>query len=850
MISGMICDYGLVKAARRIFIMSGISTYSHWLKNFGIAIGSTCAFSTTCVAQIIPDSTLPNNSRVTTQDNIRIIERGTQAGSNLFHSFEQFSVPTRSSAFFNNTLDIQNIITRVTGSSISNIDGLIRANGRANLFLINPNGIVFGPNALLNVGGSFFASTASAVKFADGTEFSATTPQTTPLLTVSVPIGLQFGQTQGKILVQAVPPTTNFPPLTSPPSVTETLEFVNTRLRDIFSRPTQLQVLPGRTLALVGGDIDIESGNLTALGGRIELGSVASPSLVSLTPTIQGWALGYEGVQNFRNIQLSGAATVNASGNGGGDIQVRGGQVTATNQSVIFAGTLGNQNGGDIYIGARQLNINNGSIVGTGTTAIGNSGNLIIETQNLNIQDGGVVETGTEGVGNAGNLTIRATDSVNIVNRGLIATGSLNQGNAGQLTIDTKTLSIFNAGQVLNATSSSGKGGSLAVTASESVEIGGAQSFLFTDTFGLETAGDLTITTKKLIVRDGGQVSSASLGIGSAGNLVVNASESVELSGIAKIPLISGERPIPSGLFASSGLEGSRFIGTGVGGNLKINTGNLVVRDGAQVSVSSLGSSVAGQLQVQARSIDLDNQGQLIAETASGNGGNIRLDLQDLLLLRDKSQISTTAGRENAGGDGGNITINAPNGFIVSVLGDNSDISANAFTGRGGKINITASGIYGIQSRAQPTLESDITASSERGVAGVVEFNTSGIDPMQGLVELPTGLVDNIKLIASSCNAFAGSEASTFVVTGRGGVPPSPDEPLSSDVVWSDTRLPNITVQQYRSEKPTNKPSKPKSVEIVPATGWVFNDKGEVTLISSASNATAFKATPASCPQR
>ena len=163
----------------------------------GLGAISTLTYQFPAHAQIIPDGIL--STSVTSSDNQNfVIENGDRNGDNLFHSFDTFSIPTNGSADFNNPTDIENIFSRVTGPSLSDIDGLLQTSGMTNLFLLNPNGIIFGPNAQLDIAGSFTASTANSLVFADGNEFSATAPEPS-LLSISVPVGLQLNQPQSNI---------------------------------------------------------------------------------------------------------------------------------------------------------------------------------------------------------------------------------------------------------------------------------------------------------------------------------------------------------------------------------------------------------------------------------------------------------------------------------------------------------------------------------------------------------------------------------------------------------------------------------------------------------------------------
>lgn len=359
--------------------------WSGWHTLSSIVISAISTFLGNCAnAQISSDGSLPTNSSIQQQGNTFNISGGTQTYTNLFHSFKEFSVPSGYAALFDNAANIQNIISRVTGNSISNIDGLIAAKGTANLFVINPNGIIFGQNAQLNIGGSFLASTASAVKFADNLEFSATNPQPTTLLSINVPIGLQYGGNPGSILNQSQ-------------AFDSSGEFVG------------FQVKPEKTLALVGGDVVIEGGFLSAPSGRIELGSVGGNSFVSLTPDDTGYTLGYQDVKNFENTSLIHEAYLSTAGDSGGSIQVQSANLTLKDGSQISAITLGKGMGMGLTVNATfsvQLlgtsadgQYSSGLFTWAERDAVGNAGDLTINTRDLLIQDGARISSTTYGAG-------------------------------------------------------------------------------------------------------------------------------------------------------------------------------------------------------------------------------------------------------------------------------------------------------------------------------------------------------------------------------------------------------------------------------------------------------------------
>ncbi|MEB3356061.1 MAG: S-layer family protein [Synechococcales bacterium] len=936
------------------------------------------------IAQVRPDNTLPQPSTVITVDRLHEITGGTQRGGNLFHSFTEFSVPTDHTAFFNNAPNLDRIITRVTGGSISNLDGLIRANGTADLFLLNPNGVLIGPNAQLDIGGSFVVSTGDRLEFADGTSFSASDPQENSLLTVSVPIGLQYGADPGSIRIQG----------TGNQLVLDPDTFVIDRTH----RPMGLQVQTGETLAFLGGDVILEGANLTAPGGRIELGSVDAHERISLTSSLDGWLPNYTEVENFQDIQLRQAASLDTSGAGAGAIHLQGERIHLRDGSTILANTIGDGIGSDLTLDATEQVMVSGFstveteageilpqfpssiFVGLESGATGQGGGLIIQAPSLRVTNGGLISTNSLGIGQAGDLTVLVTESISlqggipelelpgglladvysegnggdltVTTRQLSVTGGAEisastlgsgnagnlwitadqvevlfgapflgasailtsvqpdaTGNAGRLTIDTDWLTVAGGAVVSASTFGAGDGGTLRVMARlinlEGRSPAGNPSGLFVQTIDNSgSGGNLRIDTDTLRVADGALVSSSTFASGDAGDLQIRASQ-IQLEGTELYPtglfaavnedatgnggdlliqtqilevlngaqIVAGTRgegdagflqinaqeivlsgrsgPYQSGLFASA------IVGTGDGGDLSVRSDRLTIQNGATINAStfpssgdrsSAGQGAAGSIEITTTDLQLIDQGSITASTAVAGEGNITIQANQIRLLEESAIATNSQGTE----PGGNITVTTD----LLLAAGNSDITANAVNAQGGRVVITAEGIYGTTFRPQTTELSDITASSELGAefSGVVTLNTPDVDPSQGLVVLPENVIDPDTQIAAACEQNAGSE---FVVTGRGGLPAHANQILRGYNLWHDLRLTALVPSDgIPSEEASPQPVAPLPSEtdtnpnetIVEAQGWRRDRSGQVHLIGTHSPtlATAYRSNPCS----
>jgi filamentous hemagglutinin family protein len=599
------------------------------------------------------------------------ITGGTRAGTNLFHSFGNFSVGAADTANFLNTpvggtLPLtSNILGRVTGGNISNIFGTIQTTGfgNANLFLMNPAGFLFGPNATVNVGGMATFTSADYIKLADGRLFNAIPDAAADALLSAAPVAAFgfLGSNPGAITVQG----------------------------------SQLAVSPGQGISLVGGNITVQSGTLddgtvqtaklSAPGGQINLVSVASPGEV-LYPSLQyGPNVNGQSFTNMSTITVSEGSVLDVSADSAGTIKIRGGQFIITDGTL--SADTGNTNGAPIGI---DINVTGDlSIADTRgvpaitarTTGTGDAGAIQIASGSLtatssfvdpNFLPTTLIDSHTSGDGRAGDVRI-TTGDLSVVGPGtngftFIDSGTMGNGRGGNVTIDAKTVDLnstsINTGQLvasalLSDTSTvNGSAGNLTITA-DSVKL--KDSLLDTSAFlgssAFQKGGDITISARDISM-SGTLVGST--GTDGGGTLTVKADTFVTDASSFETDTISGPG---GGILVDARVveltNGSALISTTIGDG---NAGNITIIGTDHVSfIGNLGDNPLGSIQ-QPTGLFSNSFGRVF-ETFGGHGNAGDITVTTPWLEMNGGRINTAT---SSSGSGGNVTLNVSNGITIS----------------------------------------------------------------------------------------------------------------------------------------------------------------------------------------
>ncbi|MBE8967459.1 filamentous hemagglutinin N-terminal domain-containing protein [Nostocales cyanobacterium LEGE 12452] len=689
-------------------------------------------------AQITPDNTLGAEASQLNQNQIingalgDKINGGATRRSNLFHSFSEFNIKEGQRVYFANPTGIENILTRVTGGNASNIFGTLGVDGAANLFLINPSGILFGENAQLDVQGSFVGTTANGVQFGNQGIFSATNPQAPPLLTVN-PSALFFNQInqgagiQNNSIARAGTDPAGF---------------------NIYG----LRVADGKSLLLVGGNVSMDGGELNAYGGRVELGGLAAPGNINLLFNGDNLSLKFPENVTRADVSLTNKAFVYVEAAGGGDIAINARNINILGGSQLNAGIAEGLGKPEATAGDITLNATGEIKVADSGSRIrnlvredskGNGGNITIDAGSFSLSDGAQLAASTLGQGNAGNVTVGAKNAVSLANGDILSTveaGGVGKG--GNIDINAATLSLTDSAQLLTATRAAsatqpagrGNAGNVNVLVTGAVDIAGEKnnfpSAIFTNvgTGAKGNGGNINISSGSFFLTDGARLVASTSGEGldspksQAGNITLNTTGKVEVAG-------------ENSYIRSTLLTG----GVGNGGNITIDSGSFFLSDGAELSASTFGQGNAGNVTVGAKNaVDLAGNAYIFSTVQAGGvgkGGNIDINAATLSLT-DSAQLLTAtraaSATQPAGrGDAGDVNVKVTG--AVDIAGEKngfpSGIRSNMETGtvgNGGNITID-SGSFSLQDGAQL-----VASTFGQGNAGNVTVRTKDAISLTG----------------------------------------------------------------------------------------------------------------------
>ncbi|MDM8524061.1 filamentous hemagglutinin N-terminal domain-containing protein [Desulfococcaceae bacterium HSG8] len=680
-------------------------------------------------------------------------EYGQQAGTNLFHSFHRFNIHSDETATFSGPSSVQNIISRVTGGDPSWIDGELRSDiAGADLYLLNPAGVMFGPGASLDLGGSFHVSTADYLRLGENERFY-TTPHADDVLSADAPVAFGFLDGHvGQITYEGRG------------EITE---------QESEDNPAGIRVKEGRSISLIGGDIEItrgayyetyetdEGGNLiyeqetdelgdpayeietdadgeliydedgrplykldetgeyipiyvydedgnpipvmktehpgdvASLGGRINIASVASEGEVIPTESDLKVTSSEKGDITIRDMA---SADVSGIRGGGGSIFIRGGRFELAD-SRVTSYTWGDRDGGEIDIQADNSDVQNS-----------------------------IIATGTEGIGKSGDIVLKSADTLK-VSKSSVYASSFGEEDCGNIEIEARQINLTDGASVSSDTYGFGQGGDIVIKAADTLILSGLNeegegTVISSDSeeYAEGNAGRIAINAGQITLTDGALVSSDTYGFGQGGAIVIKAEETLGLSEGSKI-------------FATSQKEEVN-INTGNAGHIEIEARRIMLKDKSQINVSTFGSGEGGTVTVRAAdaltfsdgSEDGDPGGIFanseFEEGDGGSAGDIRIDARQITITDWLEISSTTKGY----GNGGAITVNVDDTLKISAS-DTSSVSPNcgifaksngisAESGSGAGMDISARTILLSGKRAA------ISASTYGGDAGDIRLTS------------------------------------------------------------------------------------------------------------------------------